>query len=149
RQAGSILGYPPEEFLAPDFWGKHVRPEDRERVLDTLREALRRSDDRRVDHGMVAADGRVLWLHTCVSGERSLDEAPQLHGMSIDVTPMKRFGDFQALLADTGAMLSESLDVRANLPKVARRTVPFPAAWCVVDELVDQGAVRPLALAHA
>src|SRR5262249_19683992 len=40
---------------------------------------------------LITQEGRVLWLRTCVSGERATAETPaELHGFSVDVTEIKR-----------------------------------------------------------
>lgn len=90
RQAPRILGWPMERFHAPDFWTRTVHPDDKDRVLATFRRALADGAEATVDHRMQAADGRILWFHTGVSGEKGgLDSKPELHGMSVDVTELK------------------------------------------------------------
>jgi PAS domain S-box-containing protein len=148
RQATRILGYSPEEFLEPDFWAKHLRPEDQDVVLARFRDALEGGMDVAYDHRIVAADGRVLWFHTGVSGERGAGGVPELHGVSVDVTELKRAEEVQAFWADIGAILSTSLDYRATLPELVHRAVPFLAGWCCIDEVVGPMAVRALAMAH-
>ena len=51
-------------------------------------------------------------------------------------------------LAEASAALSASLDYDTTLATVARLAVPMLADWCAVD-LVDDGSVHPVALAHA
>jgi PAS domain S-box-containing protein len=89
RQASMILGYPLAEFLAPDFWAEHIHPEDRESVLALFRRALAEGCDLVCNHRIVASDGRTLWFHTGVSGERGIAVPAELHGFSVDVTDLK------------------------------------------------------------
>ena len=59
----------------------------------------------------------------------------------------ERVEEKQRFLADTGALLSSSLDYRATLSSVARLTVPTLADWCAVDVLEDDSVER-LAVEH-
>lgn len=90
RQAAQILGFPSEGFLESDFWEKHLHAEDRESVLALFRRALAEGSEAVCNHRMVAANGRELWFHTGVSGERGIGSIPpELHGISVDVTELK------------------------------------------------------------
>ena len=60
----------------------------------------------------------------------------------------ERAEEKQRFLADTGALLSSSLDYRATLGSVARLAVPTLADWCAVDILED-GAIERLAVEHS
>jgi PAS domain S-box-containing protein len=83
RQAERILGVPSDHFLEPEFWAKHLHPDDRERVLDVFHKALAEGVDMSCDHRMLGDDGRLLWFHTSVSGEAG---SAELNGVSSDVT---------------------------------------------------------------
>jgi PAS domain S-box-containing protein len=54
-----------------------------------------------------------------------------------------------ALLAESGAVLSSSLDYQTTVAGVARMAVPGLADWCAVDLLDEGGQIRRLAVAHA
>jgi PAS domain S-box-containing protein len=149
RQAPRILGCSIDQFLASDFWGKHLYPDDRNSVLAVFRRALAEGVDLDVNHRLQRADGRVLWFHTAVCGERTDAGAPELHGISQDITDIKRAEEAQTLLADVGAILCESLDYRTTFLNLSKRIVPYLAHWCLIDEVVRPSEVRPLAAAHA
>ena len=51
-------------------------------------------------------------------------------------------------LAESGEVLSSSLDYRATLESVARLAVPNLADWCAVDVLGEDGSIERLAIAH-
>jgi PAS domain S-box-containing protein len=151
RQATKILGLSTEQFIEPDFWQKHLHPDDREAVLALLRKA--RTEDTQADlvcdHRLIAADGRAHWFHTAVSGEQNDARSPELHGISIDVTDLKGTEVMQALRAELGNILSESLDYRKTLPTATRRLLPHLADWCLVDEVIGPSRIQELAAAHA
>jgi PAS domain S-box-containing protein len=53
-----------------------------------------------------------------------------------------------AFLAEASRVLSSSLEYQTTLSRVADLAVPQFADWCTVDVLEDDGAIRPVALAH-
>jgi PAS domain S-box-containing protein len=59
----------------------------------------------------------------------------------------ERAEEKQRFLADTGALLSSSLDYRATLGSVARLAVPTLADWCAVD-ILEHGSIERLAVEH-
>jgi excisionase family DNA binding protein/PAS domain S-box-containing protein len=97
-----------------------------------------------------AEGGEERWA--IVGARAVLDEAgtPQL-AISIfrDVTAQKRAELHQRFLTAASAVLASSLDSLATLENLARLTVPTLGDWCVVDMLQDDGAIRPVAIAHA
>jgi PAS domain S-box-containing protein len=100
-----ILGFPTSAFIAPDFCGPHVHPDDREGVRATVERVLRDGVELTASHRMVAADGRVLWFHTTLSREVNDKGRPEIHGVSIDVTDIKRAEANHALFAGLGVIL--------------------------------------------
>ena len=85
----AALGYPLEAWTEPDFWVTHIHPDDRRRTLDTSRAASRGLSEYDLEYRMIAADGRVVWLHDLVSVERR-DGVPQsLRGFLINITERK------------------------------------------------------------
>ena len=89
RQASRMLGFSMQQFIEPGFWAAHLHLEDRETTLDGFRRALADGVELASNHRMLAKDGRTLWFHTGVSGERVTGGA-ELHGISVDVTELKR-----------------------------------------------------------
>ena len=137
-QGPNTIGYSMEQFLAPDFWEKQLHPDDRDSVLAVFHRALAEGVHLVVNYRMQSADGRMLWFRTGVSGDRVAEDAPELHGISVDVTEIKCAEEVQTLLADVGGILSESLDYRTTF-----------AQWCLIDEVVGPSEVREVAAAHA
>jgi PAS domain S-box-containing protein len=99
RRAQRLLGYAPMEFVAPDFWARHVHPEDRRRVLATFDEAIVERMDKQCVHRFVAADGRELWFSTGVSVHAAIEGgATEIHGISVDITEMVHVKEDRNLL---------------------------------------------------
>jgi len=149
RKASDILRVPIEEFSDPDFWSRHLHPEDRDAVFDLFRQALADGNDLAVNHRMLAGDGEVRWFHTGVSRDESWTGNAELHGVSVEVTAIKRSEEAQALLADVSSILVESLDHRRTLPELASRLVPALGDVCLIDEVVSPWATREVARAYS
>lgn len=87
EQAEEILGYPRAQWYRDDFWAEVLHPDDRERA-----QRLRSSNSRRLqnfDHRyrMVAADGRVVWIHDIVNVVRDEHANPRkLRGFMVDMS---------------------------------------------------------------
>jgi len=57
------FGYTTEEwFSRPDMWINLIHPEDRERVLRTIADALRQNLDTNLEYRITAGDGTIHWL---------------------------------------------------------------------------------------
>lgn len=149
RKAPEILGVPIEDFSEPDFWNRHLHPEDRDAVLGLFQRALADGNDLAANHRMIAGDGEVRWFHTGVSRDQSRTGNPELHGVSVEVTALKRSEEAQALLADVSSILVESLDHRRMLPELAARLVPALGDVCLIDEVVGPSATREVASAYS
>ncbi|PTL76640.1 ATP-binding protein [Vitiosangium sp. GDMCC 1.1324] len=53
-----------------------------------------------------------------------------------------------AILADASRMLASSLDDPTRLGPVAKRVVPFVADGCIIDLVMPDGSLAPVAIAH-
>lgn len=91
RQAPRILGYPLSDFTAEDFWERRLHPDDRASVMEMFRSAMRDGAELVANHRFVGAEGAIQWFHTGVSGDKPSNGSPrELHGISVDVTDLKR-----------------------------------------------------------
>lgn len=92
QRAGEILGYPVAQWLAePDFWRRHLHPEDRDRAVNFSLEAIREGRDHEFEYRMLTAGGEVVWLRNIVHVVRDTDDRPdQLRGLVVDITQRKR-----------------------------------------------------------
>jgi signal transduction histidine kinase len=86
--ARELLGLDPEWWsAAPRPWPERVHPEDRGRFVAALAALVPGGPAARLEHRMVALDGRTLWVETSVrliGGEEPGTQ--ELHGLSTDVT---------------------------------------------------------------
>jgi PAS domain S-box-containing protein len=91
KQAERLLGYPLERWTSePDFWAKHIHPEDREWAIGYCALSTAQRRDHEFEYRMIAADGRVLWLRDIVTVVVEDDQPTKLRGVMIDITENKR-----------------------------------------------------------
>jgi PAS domain S-box-containing protein len=115
-QAERILGYPAGQWLEePGFWSAHTHPEDRDWCGAFCRDAIERHRDHQFEYRMVAANGRLVWLHDIVTVRTLPDGSVRLWGIMIDVTQRKRAEEqldertrFELLVADLSASLART-----------------------------------------
>jgi PAS domain S-box-containing protein len=87
QRAEAILGYPVAQWQEPEFWVKHIHPEDRDRALAICRLASREGRDHRFVYRFLAADGRTVWLRDharVVLNEQG--KTVKLRGLMVDIS---------------------------------------------------------------
>ena len=94
-QIESIVGYPPDAFLAdPELWPRLIHPDDRETALAAYATHWSTDAPLRADYRMIAQDGTVVWVHdeaysmteSAVVGGRRVSQ-----GLLVDTTDQKTF----------------------------------------------------------
>lgn len=94
QQAERMLGYPVSDWTNdPEFWVKHVHPDDRDFALNYCMTATKLCRSHAFTYRMIAADGREVWLHDVVTVIARDNRPELLRGVLVDVT--------QRVLAET------------------------------------------------
>src|SRR6185503_18603272 len=70
RRARAVLGYSDAQWSRPGFWTGLIHPDDRERVLTTIRERQAAGEGVTLEYRLAAADGRLLWIEHLVQPAR-------------------------------------------------------------------------------
>ncbi len=149
RGAEQLYGYTAEEAR-----GLHVSvvvPPDRQEELTILNERLARGE--RMEHletVRLRKDGSRIDVSIGLSPIE--DAAGRIIGVSTiarDVSERKRAEAAERFLVRASTELAASLDYRETLGRLAALVVPELADWCIVHLVDEDGALRPLAMAHA
>jgi PAS domain S-box-containing protein len=61
-QVERVLGLSADAFVTDDAWSNHLHPDDRERALGELRNAIRTGDPFTLEYRMIRPDGSVVWI---------------------------------------------------------------------------------------
>jgi PAS domain S-box-containing protein len=121
-QAGALLGYPLNAWLEADFWTSHIHPEDRQAALAFCLEHSQIDADYEFEYRMVAADGRIVWIHDVVNVV-AMDGVPLLlRGFMIDVTARRQAEE-------------ESRSLREQLVRVGRVSLLGELAASIAHEV--------------
>ncbi len=89
-QAERLLGYPVRQWLeSPTFWADHIHPDDREWVVKLCATRTAEKRSHASDYRMLAADGRVVWLHDAVAVVVEDGRPAKLRGIMVDITERK------------------------------------------------------------
>jgi PAS domain S-box-containing protein len=152
RAAAEQLGYPPGEMIGAEAHAlfHHSRPDGtpfpKQECAISRAAALGRA---------VYVPNDVLWRRDGTPFAVAYASSPVLREGQVvgavvrftDVTDQKRTLDGLGLLAESGRVLSSSLDVDDTLQAIARLAVPTLAEMVMVD-VVEDGAVRRVAASH-
>ena len=92
QQAAAILGYPVEQWLTePHFWINLIHSEQRQQILTFCLDMLKQGRNHDFEYSVVAADGRLVWLHNIVYVVCDQQgRAEQFGGLMLDVTKRKQ-----------------------------------------------------------
>lgn len=146
ERASALLGLAPQQLSEPDGWMGRIPEPDRQEMSAAMTRVAHEKIDLGVSHRFMDGAGRVLWFRTVMSGQQD-EEGSILHGLSLDVTELKRAELSQRFLSDAAAALSEPLDFHTALEKLAHLVVPTLADACVVSR-VNQGRLHFLVAVH-
>ncbi|NMO20071.1 PAS domain S-box protein [Pyxidicoccus fallax] len=112
RQAERLLGYPLRRwYQEPDFWVRHLHPDDREWATSYCREATEQCLPHEFEYRMLAADGRVVWLRDIVTVLAEAGRPQRLRGIMVDITAQR---GTQEHLERTVSLLEASLESTAD-----------------------------------
>jgi diguanylate cyclase (GGDEF)-like protein/PAS domain S-box-containing protein len=92
-QIETILGYPPEAFVAdPELWPRLIHPDDLEPTIASYTAHWASGRPLRADYRMLARDGSVVWIHdeafSMTEGSTAGRRVSQ--GLLVDTTEQKR-----------------------------------------------------------
>jgi PAS domain S-box-containing protein len=125
-----LFGFPPEARLHdPEFWLKHVHPDDRDRVLELSRWTNETGEPFSTEYRFIASDGRVVWVRDEAAVLRDDAGAPMCwQGVLLDITARKHAEEAlshrDAVLQAIGFAAERFLkshDLESALPEVLER----------------------------
>jgi diguanylate cyclase (GGDEF)-like protein/PAS domain S-box-containing protein len=90
-EAEAVLGFPLRAWTEePTFWLDHMHPDDLEWAPEFCLRESEKLEAHKFDYRMIAADGRVVWLHDIVRViPNSYGKPSELVGIMLDITARK------------------------------------------------------------
>ena len=162
----ALFGLGPGEFDGSfDAYVLLVHPDDREKVLRVVDEAVESKSVYRIEHRVVWPDGTVHWI--AGAGGVTLDENGDVTGTvgcAMDATDrveqeleLERLAALAAVAADNERLQRERLEflaaineelnaastVREVMINVTRRSVPRLGDWCTIHVVDERGRSAP------
>ena len=147
-QAEALLGYPVADWTAePDFWVRHLHPEDRESAVQLCREAIAERRNHEFRYRMVSAAGEAVWVSDSVRIISDPRGGTEVVGVMMDIREQKRVEDglrqtqkMEAVGLLAGGIahdFNNLLGVITGYAELARRSLaPGHAAHSRVDEIL-------------
>ena len=134
ERIAELLGHPVASWYAePDLWRRVLHPDDRDEAIAAVRRAVAERRDFALGYRVIAADGRLLWLHHL--GHVAFDAAGRpeaLHGVLVDVTAERRREQAVRVSAAVGTLLSGPEPLPERLQQVVE---------LLVGDVCDEAAV--------
>ena len=154
-QVEALLGYPMRAFLdRPTFWIECIHPDDRERALQYSHQEIARGNKWDQHYRMLAADGRIVWVHDIVSLDPRSDVPHIARGLALNETASQLAQQaeqeqrrLREALRETTATISATLDLDEVVDRVfsaLRLSTPADA----VDIMFIEGGVARVFRAH-
>lgn len=131
-QATAILGYPVEDWYTPDFWSRHIHPEDRKMVLETCFREAKTKPKYEFEYRMLHKDGPAIWIRDIVSVVERPGGKRVLTGFMIDITEQKAVEEALAEREQLYRKLAEDLE-----KAVVARTEELSKSRAFLDSLVE------------
>jgi diguanylate cyclase (GGDEF)-like protein/PAS domain S-box-containing protein len=87
-QVSEILGYTPEEWMSdPDFWERHMHPDDLDRVINEENRCIDEGCELDVEYRLFHRNGNIVWIRDRASvAETAPDGTQMVDGQLSDVT---------------------------------------------------------------
>ncbi|WP_408888946.1 ATP-binding protein [Myxococcus faecalis] len=153
NQAERLLGLQARRWVSePDFWARHVHPEDWSRVMATCLGALRQGRTHELEFRMMTDSGQAVWMRTQVTATAEEGRPVRLRGLLVDVTEQRRARE---RLEHTHSVLRATFDSIADgviVVDAERRIIAFNKRfqdmWDLSDALM-RPRIAEAALRHA
>lgn len=117
-----IIGYTPEEFAQVDIdgWAEMIHPDDKDRVLSILQEAVQKEDRATAEYRFRTKKGGYVILSSISLTENEDGKAVRLAGVLQDITERKRTED---ALREKNIALRELLGQLEDEKRLMRRQI--------------------------
>jgi len=111
-----MLGYSCAEWISdPQFWERHLHPDDRMRALAEAAEAVAVGRPFRLEYRLITASGAVIWVRDLVTPVVEEGRLVAIGGMMLDITAQREAEWINSSLRDRLAKIFEASPVGMTL----------------------------------
>lgn len=142
HHAQDILGFPLDHWREPQFWYKHLHPDDRERAAKFSRDQVARGLDHEHEYRMVRADGEEVWFKDITTVVCDNGKAVSLRGVLIDITERRRIDEALHKSEERFRSLAENSSVGFWQVTAAGQTVYINPAMCRMLQVDDPAQMQ-------
>ncbi|MDE3220912.1 MAG: PAS domain S-box protein [Nitrospirota bacterium] len=128
-QASNLFGYPVEQWYQKDFWINHLDPRDRTHAIEFCLEHSKVDQQYDFEYRMVAADGRIVWVHDFVSVTSEGGRPRALRGFIVDITERKRSEAALRESEERFRLMADAAPVMIWMSGPDKRCVYFNKRW--------------------
>ncbi len=111
----SLLGYSCDDWTSkPGFFDRCLHPDDRDRVLTTVRGHLLEGESLDLEYRLLAKNGEVVWVRDISTLQTHEDGSTSIHGVLLDISAQKRT---EAALQNRDAVLERLIEASTRINK--------------------------------
>ncbi|PWJ59233.1 PAS domain S-box-containing protein [Dyadobacter jejuensis] len=93
-----LLGYHTTDYTSdPSFWLSVMHPQDRDKILQSIKHRISQEPNFTLDYRVIAADGTLVWIKDIVTVVKAGGRMVALRGVMIDVSDSKRLEELNEL----------------------------------------------------
>lgn len=135
QQAERLTGYPINQWLFKRrFWLERLHPDDRAWVTHLSARGTQAKRGYELEHRIVCADQRVIWVRSIISVIDNEDQLLRLRGLTVDITARKqaqlaldRHAKGLLTLHETSISVQSQTDLESVLSTIIQRAVELVA----------------------
>jgi len=156
-----MLGLSPDSWTTFEQWAETVHPEDRDYAIEYCSTAIARGEDHSFIYRVVAADGRIVWLHDIVKVILSAGKPVKLIGIMLDISEQKMNeekldklnSELTASLKEKEILLKEVHHRVKNNMAIISSLLSLQSTYISDDKYIQvfkesQGRIRAMAMVH-
>lgn len=102
--AYELLGFPVEQWLQPEFWIKHIHPDEHDWVFQTIMQHNQQPGDYTIDYRMMNYLGDYVWVRSIHSIDFDSSGNKQSRGIMFDISEQKKTEERIVYLAERDAL---------------------------------------------
>lgn len=144
-QAAHLLGYPIEAWYSPNFFQRHIHPEDRPHVAQQRQEAMKNQLEYDFEYRVITISGEFVWLREIGTIVHDSNQSAKLLGFWVNITERKLY-QFQLEASEKRfrALVEKSTDAFSLLDEQANILYASPSITTMLgyslQEFIGQNA---------